>query len=146
MAQSLANLRKKNEKFNMLAEKEIESQLASITNVSEARLIAASFPKLGIKSKKIFEYIGNMIATNAKNFNINNVETLMIEGMNNSVFPKGYYEALGKRLSELFESRKESMGKPKEQTLITVLRKWETNGLYKNPELITRIQNHLQLL
>jgi hypothetical protein len=139
-------MKKKHDKFNALAEKEVEAALSTITTLSEARLIASSFPKLGIKSKTILAHAEKIIIDNSKEINFNHIETLMIAGINVRAFSKIYYETLASRFAELFGVNKRSVIKSKGQLLIAVLQKWETNGLYKNPELVTRLQDHIQLL
>lgn len=145
VAISLANLKKKNDKFNILAEKEVEAQLNDLTQPIDIRFILSSFPRLGIKSKKILDHCEKHVIEGAGELTLSNIEQI-VTTTQATKFSKGFYDALGGRLNSLVEENLSQVDKSKGEHFLSVLQKWESAGLYKNEELVTRLRDHIKLL
>lgn len=145
MALSLANLKKKNDKFNILAEKEMEAQLGDLNQQIDVRFILSSFPRLGIKSKKILEHCEKKVVEGAGELTLGNIEQIAMTTQG-AKFGKAFYEALGGRMDSLVQANMKEINKSKGEHFLSILQKWESMGLYKNQELVTRIKDHIKLL
>lgn len=112
-------------------------------NLTDARFILCSFPRLGIKSKAISEQCEKLVVANKDSLNLNHVEQLMATTQGARQLSKGYYEAVGGRLGALVEKSK-GINKVTGEILVKSLKNWESLGLYVNEQLRTKLATLIQ--
>lgn len=112
-------------------------------NLTDARFILCSFPRLGIKSKAIYDHCEKLVIGNKDTLTLNHIEQLMVTTQGARQLSKGYYEALGDRLGALVEKSK-GINKLTGDVLVKSLKSWESLGLYVNEQLRTKVANLIQ--
>jgi hypothetical protein len=143
IAQALSNLKIKNEKFTIFAEKEIESNLDKL-NLFDARFVVNSFPRLGIKNKNIIQHCEGLIINGKDQLNFKGIQQLMASTQGVRLFSKEYYNALGQRLDALLEDVRVKLDKNNGEIIQKTLRAWDSLGLYKNEALSTKLASALE--
>lgn len=146
MAHALSTLKKQDEKFNVLAERELEANLAQVNNATDARFILTSFSRLGIKSKKISTHCAEQILNNLETLSVDNLEHLLKSFLPKDQLPNNFFKTIAQRIGQLLEEDPYAFNKVRAQATLRGLEKWATQRLHVDEELLTKFRHHVQYL
>jgi len=143
VARSLATLKKKNDKFNVLAEREVEANLSHVVNPIDSRFIICSFAQLGIKNKKIYEHCTNNIIQNKDNLSIQDLDRFFYASLPAEV-PRELFGAVAGRVEEELARVPGYFTKEKAKVMVGVLDQWKNQKKHDNGSVITKLREHVQ--
>jgi len=143
VARSLGALKKRNDKFNVLAEREVEANLNDITSPIDSRFIICNFAALGIKNKKIFEHCANNVIQNKDNLSIQDLDRFFYTVLPAEV-PKQLFTVLAERVQSELESNPAYFNKQKAKAIAAVLDQWKAQKKHENDSVIAKLKEHIQ--
>lgn len=146
MAHALATLKKKDEKFNILVEREIEAHLHQVNNATDSRFILTSFSRLGLKSKKVYEHCAEKIIQNLESLSVDNLEHLLKTPLRKDQLPNNFFKAIAERTGQLLDETPYSFTKPKTEAILKGLERWAQHKAHVDEELLTKFRYHIQFL
>jgi len=144
VALCLANLKTKSEKFNMLAEREIEANLDSVQSVLDSQFLICGFARLGIKNKKIYEHCANNIIQNVENLSLKEIEPYLKTFLPKNLLPKQFFTSIAEKLGNMLEENPLLFEKENTAVIIKGLEKWTREGMLQNNEVLTKFKEHSQ--
>jgi len=144
VALSLANLKSKSEKFNLLAEREVEANLDSVKSVLDSQFIICGFARLGIKNKKIFEHCANNIIQSVETLSLKDIEPYLKTFLPKNLLPKQFFASIAEKLETVLEENPLLLDKEYTGVVVKGLEKWVGEGMLPNGDVLAKYKEFSQ--